>query len=140
MNSYNLALLFLHVVLGLFFTVSGYRKCFVPRTRGLVAGVLDSHNVPSWQRPLIVWGQLLGGLGLLTGTLTQLAAAGLLVIMGGTIRLSVTRRYKEKAPVDVTDKCYTALNFSEVQIAIGLAVLLISGAGTYSLDYLIFGG
>lgn len=134
----DVAALIIRLGVGLFFLSSGYRKLFVPKTQALVESVFDKYNVPAWQRPIILWGQLLGGLGLIVGALTPWAAAGLIIILAGAIKLSVVARYNEAKPVDLTDKICTFLCTAEVQMLMGLLALVAMGAGAYSFDGWVF--
>jgi putative oxidoreductase len=73
----------------------------------------------------------LGALGVLTGLFTQLAAAGLCLVMLGAIRLKITQMHK---------------GFSgdggwefELILLVAAVALVIAGAGRFALDRLVFG-
>jgi len=136
----DIGLALLHVATGLFFTVTGYRKVFVPATHDGVFRLLASHGVRHEVRWLIVLGELAGGLALLSGFLTQLAAAGLVIIMAGAYVLDTwpTVREKNPSPCELTKLCSNALCTPEAQLLIICATLMFTGAGAYSLDALIW--
>lgn len=88
------------------------------------AGLLALLRVLSVAEPL-------GGLAMLGGLLTQVAAAGFILEMSGAIRLKVMQLHK---------------GFSgdggwefEFVLLVGAFALLVLGAGRYSLDRLVFG-
>ncbi len=81
--------------------------------------------LPGWQQMLVAWGEFLGGIALLTGIMTRLAALGIMGIMGGAI-YTVTGA-----------KGFSLLtggyeyNFALIAMCL---VLVIMGAGAFSLD------
>lgn len=139
MTSINTALAVLHVSTGLFFTVSGYRKLFIPEVRHKVQALIlkESHDsaVAMWAVPV---GEFLGGLGLLTGTLVQPAAAGLLLIMTGAYFLDTLPAVKAKQGLvwSWSQFCSNALCNPEAQLIVCLTALLLAGGGAWSLDHL----
>lgn len=135
---YGLAIL--HIATGAFFAVTGYRKTFVKATHDGVFGLLASHGVRYEVRWLIVLGELFGGLALLTGFLTQLAATGLVVIMAGAYVLDTWPSVlaKNPKPCELTKLCSNALCTPEAQLLIICATLALTGAGAFSLDALIW--
>ena len=141
MNSINTALGILHVATGAFFTTTGLRKCFIGSVRKNVFNLFESHRVPMPARYAVVAGEFLGGLGLLFGALTQLAAAGLLVIMFGAYLMDTwpTIKAKNPAPVVPSKLLSNALCTPEAQLIVILFAIMFAGAGNFSLDHLIGG-
>lgn len=137
-NTYpDMALLALHFLVGLFFTTTGYRKLFVPATHAGVMALFEKLRVPVVARPLVIWGEFLGGLGLLTGTLTQAAAIGLVPIMVGAFMMDTIPSVKDKHPDGITGWISKLLCTPEALLLLALYVLSLSGGGVYSLDYLL---
>lgn len=135
MINLDLALLLLHLYVGLFFTFSGFRKCFVPGTQKLVWGVFRKYNVPKWQGYAVVYGQLFGGLGVLFGALTNLAALGLIPIIVGAIKLSLWPEFKAQYEGSSWTRMFPQfLCKGEPQLLLGLVLLVLMGGGEYSVD------
>ena len=137
MTNLDTGLALLHVATGTFFTITGARKCFDASTHEKVFGLFSRLGVPGPACYAVTYGELLGGLGLLAGCLTQAAAAGLLVIMAGAWRLSAWPGVKAKGNKG-TALISSALCTPEAQLIVILSALLFTGAGAYSLDALIF--
>jgi putative oxidoreductase len=122
------ALFVLRVVVGVVFFMHGYQKVF---TFGH-AGMSDAFShmgvpAPAITSFLITWLEFLGGIALIVGLLTRLAALGFIVDMGGAI-LIVHIKHGFFAPMGV--------EFPLVLLACNVA-FAIAGAGRFSLDALI---
>ncbi|MBI5150825.1 MAG: DoxX family protein, partial [Candidatus Omnitrophica bacterium] len=80
------ASLFLRLGIGVVFVYHGFSKVF-----GATAGLGTAWNpgLPVVLQALVAWGEFVGGLAILTGFLTELAALGIIIIMAGAI-LTVT--------------------------------------------------
>jgi uncharacterized membrane protein YphA (DoxX/SURF4 family) len=150
----------LHVATGVFFTVTGGRKLFKPDVHAKVSSLLASHHVPVPLQWCVMGGEFLGGLGLLTGTLTHLAALGLVLIMAGAYAmdtwpsvvakqagawtaLAVGNPLRVRQPMnwgqcDWSQLCSNALCTPEAQLLIIVTALAFTGAGAFSIDHLIF--
>lgn len=85
------------LVLGVFFTTTGYRKLFIPAVRAQVFGLFEKLHVPMPLRWSIIAGEFAGGLGLLTGILDWWAALGLIPIMLGAYFLDTLPGIRAKA-------------------------------------------
>lgn len=151
MGTLNLGLGLLHIATGVFFTTTGARKCFMADVRANVCRLFDSHKVPKAAQYAVIAGEFLGGLGLLTGTLTRLASLGLLVILIGAYVMDTWPGVKGKqapgsyvrgGPNDTwhawTKLLSNALCTPEAQLIVITATLALTGAGAFSLDALIF--
>jgi putative oxidoreductase len=127
----------LRVTLGAFFTISGYHKLFNPDRRASLAENLKSDGVYSraamWAVPL---GELLGGLGVLFGALTLLAAFGLIAICVGVLVLEGPGRVRELKPLDPADVVDDWLYLPETLYIVMLVVLILIGPGAWSVDAL----
>jgi uncharacterized membrane protein YphA (DoxX/SURF4 family) len=88
---------------GIFFMSSGYHKLFVPEVTAKADKLFTHLGVPVWQRWLVKWGELLGGLGLIFGVLVPYAAAGLLFITFAAICVDCWQDVAKKQPRDAVD-------------------------------------
>lgn len=86
------------LVLGAFFSTSGYRKLYVPKVHAQVFGLFASLKVPKLAGLAVVGGEFLGGLGLLSGVLQTWAAVGLLPIMLGAYFMDTLPGIRAKHP------------------------------------------
>jgi uncharacterized membrane protein YphA (DoxX/SURF4 family) len=132
----DVGLAVLHIATGVFFTISGYRKSFVPMVHERVTLLFKKKNVAfaEWPVPL---GEFFGGLGLLFGVLTQAAAAGLILIMLGAFFLDTWEVVKAKRPANLLDWIAKCLCTPEGQLLVVLTTIVFTGAGAYSGDALI---
>jgi len=127
----------IRVALGAFFASSGYHKLFVPEVSAKVDGLFAKLGVPPIQRHLVKWGEFLGGVGLLAGVLTQLAALGLLIITVGAICLDCWQDVVAKKPRDPADWIAKAIYLPETLLCLLLTVLLLQGPGVLSGSMLL---
>lgn len=137
MNSIDVGLGVLHVATGVFFTTTGSRKCFMPDVRSKVRGLFDRYRVPKPAQWAVMGGELAGGLGLLAGCLTHLAALGLLVIMAGAYRLDTWPSVKAKQTGSRSQLVSNSLCTPEAQLIVILAAILFAGAGAFSIDAML---
>lgn len=136
----DLALLVLHTATGTFFTITGYRKCCIAEVREHVLPFVAKHAGGSTKAAYaVIAGEFAGGLGLLTGTLTQLAAIGLLIIMlGAYLTDTVPEVVKKNDGNNQRTKLLSNLLCTpEWQLIIILIAIAMMGGGAYSLDALI---
>lgn len=144
-------LLVLHALTGVFFVTAGYRKVFNAETHREVTLLFDGYGVPRVAQWAVMLGELYGGLGLLFGCLTHLAALGLLVIVIGAYKLDTWPSVIKKQPqyigyghrltwakIDKGQLLSNALCTPEAQLIVILTTLALTGAGRYSLDGLLF--
>jgi len=77
------ASLFLRIGLGTVFTVHGFPKVF---GAGAALGTAwAGEGFPTIIQLMVSWGEFIGGIALLVGFLTPLAALGIIIIMAGAI-------------------------------------------------------
>ncbi|HEX8244892.1 MAG TPA: DoxX family protein [Longimicrobium sp.] len=126
----DLGLLILRVVVGIIFVAHGWQK--VSGGLGNVGGMFGQMGVPmpGVTGPLVALLELLGGLALIFGLLTRLAALGLAIDMLGAIAL-------------VHFKNGFFMQNGGYEFALSLLgaclALMFTGAGAYSLDAAIAG-
>lgn len=124
----DLGLALLRVVAGIVFTAHGAQKIFVYGFSG-VAGGFGQMGVPGAEfvGPAVALVEFFGGLALVAGLLTRLAGIGLSAVMLGAIFL-----------VHVKNGFFLPNGYEFVLTLLGAsAMLVITGAGRYSLDALI---
>src|SRR5712664_63364 len=125
----DFALLALRIALGAVFVPPGPRK---PRllsmqpSEHLPAGMLTKLRILSIAEPA-------GGLGVLVGFLTQLAALGLVIAMLGALQFLITKIHRK-----FTGDNAAGWEFEFMLLIVALA-LAILGGGKYALDRVIFG-
>ena len=125
LNDWGLVALRLSV--GVTFLVHGVQKRAMWKMQPsaqMPAGLLSIIRVLSIAEPL-------GGLAVLTGFLTQLAAAGFVIVMLGAINLKARQMHKH-----FTGDGGWELDYILLTTAIALVIL---GAGGISIDHLLFG-
>ncbi len=121
------ALLVLRLGVGISFLVHGTQKR--PMWKATPSAQLSS-GMRTVMRILSI-AEPLGGLGLILGFLTQLAALGLIVIMLGAIRLKALKLHKTYAE-------HGGWELDAVLLA-ALVALFFIGAGRIALDSILFG-
>ena len=126
----NAALLLLRLAIGTIFVAHGGQKLFVFGLDG-VAGSFAGMGIPMAEilGPFVSFVEFLGGLALITGLLTRLAALGLVFNMAVAI-LQVHLRNGFFNP--------GGIEFPMLLLA-GSLGLVLAGAGRWSLDALIAG-
>jgi putative oxidoreductase len=121
----SLALALVRIITGIVFAAHGYQKFFVFGLDG-ATGAFTQMGVPApgITAPLVAIVELLGGIALIAGLLTRLAALGLAINMLGAILLV---RLKGG---------FFAPNGAEFEIVLFVAclALVIGGAGALSAD------
>ncbi len=124
----DLGLLVLRVVVGIVFAAHGAQKLFVFGIAG-VSGAFAQMGapLPEITGPLIGVVELFGGLALIAGLLTRLAAIGLVLdMLGAIVLVHATAGFFAPKGVEFV-----------LTLGAGAATLALTGAGRYSLDHLI---
>ena len=127
------------VALGMFFAISGYHKLFNPSRHATLTRTLQDDGVRAvpimqWLVPGI---EFSGGCALIIGLLSALAAFGLLVVCLGAFALDAIKRINAWQPLNLADCVADLLYLPEVLYCIGLAVVMLGGPGSWSLDAVI---
>jgi putative oxidoreductase len=125
------------VALGVFFTISGYLKLFNAPRHATLARTLQASGVPAvrimqWVVPGV---EFSGGVALILGLLSALAAFGLFVICLFAFRLDAVKRIDGWQPINRADWIGDVLYLPEALYCIGLAVVMLAGPGPWSLDF-----
>jgi putative oxidoreductase len=124
----DVALLLLRIALGAVFLTHGLGKrrlWSVQPSEHMPAGMLTKLRILSIAEPA-------GGLGVLFGFLTQLAALGLVVAMLGALQFLITKVHRKFT----SETGGWEFEFMLLIVALALAIL---GGGKYALDRMIFG-
>ena len=124
----DVALLVLRIGLGAVFLRHGLgkRKLWsMQPSAQLPAGMLRNLRILSIAEPA-------GGLGVLVGFLTQLAALGLVIVMLGALQFLITKVHRKFTG----DNGGWEFEFMLLIVALALAIL---GGGKFALDRVIFG-
>ena len=132
----NAALTLNRVALGVFFAISGYHKLFNASRHATLTRTLQDdgvHDIPI-MRWLLPSAEFSGGLALIVGLLSALAAFGLFVICAGACALDAVKRISAWQPIDRADWLGDLLYIPEALYCIGLTVVMLGGPGTWSLD------
>jgi uncharacterized membrane protein YphA (DoxX/SURF4 family) len=135
----EIALILDRIAVGVFFLLSGYHKLFnAQRHSELVLTLrgdgLPRVNVLQW---LLAGAEFLGGLALVIGFLSVLAALGLLIISVGATFTDGIKRIPGWRPLDKADFLDDILYLPEVLYALLLLFVILAGPGPYSVDALI---
>ena len=125
---------------GVFFAISGFNKLFNAGRHATLAQTLRSDGIPF--TPFNVWFvpsvELLGGLGLVVGLLTPLAALGLAAICTVACVVDGIKRIKNWQPINAADYVDDVLYLPELIYVMILLILITHGGGTFSLDRVIY--
>ncbi|HEV8382890.1 MAG TPA: DoxX family protein [Gemmatimonadales bacterium] len=124
----DVALLLLRIALGAVFLTHGLGKrrlWSVQPSERMPAGMLTKLRILSIAEPA-------GGLGVLFGFLTQLAALGLVIAMLGALQFLITKVHRKFT----SETGGWEFEFMLLIVALALAIL---GGGKYALDRVIFG-
>ena len=117
----DLGILLLRLMVGLVFVTSGYSHLKDPEARGQSIGMSKGFTI------LLGLAEVSGGLGVAAGVLTQLAAIGLIIVMGGAIYKKIfawhTGFWGEKASGWHYDLIFILMNL----------VILFTDGGAYVL-------
>ncbi len=125
----DFALLALRITLGAVFLTHGLGKRKVwslQPSEHMPAGMLRNLRILSIAEPA-------GGLGVLVGFLTQLAALGLVIAMLGALQFLITKVHRK-----FTGDNAAGWEFEFMLLIVALA-LAILGGGKYALDRVVFG-
>jgi|ERR1700722_1110892 uncharacterized membrane protein YphA (DoxX/SURF4 family) len=132
----NVALTINRVALGAFFAIGGYHKLFNASRHATLTRTLQDdgvHVLPvmQWLLPSIEFG---GGIALIIGLLSVLAAFGLFIVCLGAVALDAVKRISAWQPIDRADWLGDLLYLPESLYCIGLTVVMLAGPGPWSLD------
>ena len=135
----EIALTTVRVATGTFFAISGAHKLFHKARHETLRDTLVADGVPfirfnEWFVPAV---EFLGGLAVVIGLLTPLAAFGLLAICCVACAVDGIKKICAWNPLNRADWLDDLLYLPETIYALFLSVLVAGGAGRYSVDALI---
>jgi uncharacterized membrane protein YphA (DoxX/SURF4 family) len=135
----EIALILDRIAVGVFFLLSGYHKLFNAQRHSELVLTLQGDGLPrvnvlQW---LLAGAEFLGGLALVIGFLSVLAALGLLIISVGATFTDGIKRIPGWRPLDKADFLDDILYLPEVLYALLLLFVILAGPGPYSVDALI---
>ena len=135
----DIALTLNRIVVGAFFMLSGYHKLFNADRHRVFVDELKALGVPAlginqWWVPTV---EFTAGGAVLIGLLAPLAALGLFVIILVAIATSGRQRIKLYKVIDRADRIDDWLYLPETLYAVMLIMVMLAGAGPYSLDAVI---
>lgn len=136
----DIAMLLLRFVVGVILVYAGSQKVFGVLGGAGVQGTIESFGqmgIPKAFAYLAMAGELLGGLGLIFGVLTRLAAFGAACTMAVAVYKMAALPGIWQKVVNGEDGGMNRIGFPLVLFA-GAAAVLLLGAGRISLDRLIF--
>ena len=130
------------VTVGTFFVLSGYQKLFKPGRHDELVSTLHADGVHGIRimQWVIPCAEFAGGLALVSGTLSVIAALGLMVIMGGALSLDGIKRIAAWKPLDRADWLDDLLYLPEVPYMLALLVVVLAGPGALAVDSLLLHG
>jgi uncharacterized membrane protein YphA (DoxX/SURF4 family) len=132
----NAALTLNRMALGVFFAISGYHKLFNSSRHATLTTTLEGDDVRDV--PIMQWllpsAEFSGGVALIMGFLSVLAAFGLFLICAGAVSLDAVKRIRAWQPLDRADWLGDLLYTPEALYCIGLTVVMLAGPGPWSLD------
>jgi uncharacterized membrane protein YphA (DoxX/SURF4 family) len=135
----NAALTLNRMAIGLFFSISGYHKLFNASRHATLARTLQDDGVRAL--PVMQWlvpgVEFSAGCALIIGLLSALAAFGLFVVSLGAVALDAIKRLSTWQPIDRSEWLGDLLYLPESLYCIALAVVMLAGPGTWSLDAVI---
>jgi putative oxidoreductase len=133
-----IALAINRVCVGTFFTLSGYQKLFKRSRHDELVSTLHADNVQQIRimQWLIPSAEFTGGLALVSGTLSVIAAFGLIIIMSGALRLDGVKRIAAWKPLDRIDWIDDLLYLPEAPYLLALLVVVLAGPGALAIDSL----
>jgi uncharacterized membrane protein YphA (DoxX/SURF4 family) len=128
------------VVIGLFFSISGYHKIFLKQRHEQLVDTLKDDGIPAinFFQWFVPWVEFLAGIALVLGILAPLAAFGILALMTVAILTDGTKRVVEFAPVDKADALDDVLYLSETTYWFMALFTILGGPGWFSLHQYIF--
>jgi uncharacterized membrane protein YphA (DoxX/SURF4 family) len=135
----NAALTLNRAALGTFFAISGYNKLFDSSRHATLTHTLQEdgvHAVPvmQWLLPCV---EFSAGCALIIGLMSALAAFGLFVVCLGALAFDAIKRVAVWRPVNRIDWLGDLLYVPEALYCVGLAIVMLAGPGTWSLDALL---
>lgn len=129
----------LRLAMGTFFLISGFHKLFNASRHETIVKTMVADHVPlpffnCWFVPSV---EFFGGMALVVGFLTPLAAFGLFFVCLVATLVDGIKRINAWKPIDRADYVDDVLYLPEVLYAIILVTIILQGAGPFSIDAVI---
>lgn len=136
----TLAYTFVRIATGVFFAISGFHKLFNAQRHATLVATLEADGVPilainQWFVPGV---EILGGLALIVGLLTPLAAIGLACICTVACVVDGIKRIRSWNPIDNADYIDDLLYLPELIYIMILVLLITHGGGDWSIDHVLY--
>lgn len=127
------------LAMGTFFAISGFHKLFYAQRHNSIVETFKVDHVPfigfnQWFVPCV---EFFGGLGLIVGLLTPLAAAGVFAVCLVATLVDGLKRIAAYDPIDRADWIDDVLYLPEVIYLVVLGFFITAGAGPWSMDALL---
>jgi uncharacterized membrane protein YphA (DoxX/SURF4 family) len=139
----GIAAIIIRVFVGALMIIHGYPKLFGP-SRKMMRDNMKQLGIPGFLFDIAGLLEFIGGIALIFGFLTRIAALLFAIEMIGTTIINITKLYNAPIPRGYIEPMFKATKgyiggweLDTVILAASIAILII-GPGIFSIDYIIF--
>jgi uncharacterized membrane protein YphA (DoxX/SURF4 family) len=139
----GIAAIIIRVFVGALMIIHGYPKLFGP-SRKMMRDNMKQLGIPGFLFDIAGLLEFIGGIALIFGFLTRIAALLFAIEMIGTTIINITKLYNAPIPRGYIEPMFKATKgyiggweLDTVILAASIAILII-GPGIFSIDYMIF--
>lgn len=139
----GIAAIIIRVFVGALMIIHGYPKLFGP-SRKMMRDNMKQLGIPGFLFDIAGLLEFIGGIALIFGFLTRIAALLFAIEMIGTTIINITKLYNAPIPRGYIEPIFKATKgyiggweLDTVILAASIAILII-GPGIFSIDYIIF--
>jgi uncharacterized membrane protein YphA (DoxX/SURF4 family) len=139
----GIAAIIIRVFVGALMIIHGYPKLFGP-SRKMMRDNMNQLGIPGFLFDIAGLLEFIGGIALIFGFLTRIAALLFAIEMIGTTIIYITKLYNAPIPRGYIEPMFKATKgyiggweLDTVILAASIAILII-GPGIFSIDYIIF--